>query len=141
MIWCATGFSSKPTSSPMEKAKGLLDLALKRSIDVTALPNMARHLKKNHEATAAASSFPRVVMLSSAGVTRTVWDSQKKVRTIFINATVNCQLLRNFPFIVVFPLSVLLFDFVFTFLFFPLYKNALKNRHSCRALQIFRLSD
>jgi len=106
----------------MEKAKGLLDLALKRSIDVTALPSMARHLKKNHEATAASSSFPRVVMLSSAGVTRTVWDSQKKVRTsaIVINATVHCQLLRKYCYYFRFSFVRYCLGWYSPF-FFPLY--------------------
>lgn len=82
MIWCATGFSSKPNASPIEKAKGFLDLALKRTIDVIALPNMANQVKvfneEQKETQQTNLELPKVVMCSSAGVTRTIWDDKKK---------------------------------------------------------------
>ena len=89
VIWCATGFSNKPNSSFLEKVKGILGLALKRSIDLTALPVMAEEIKKYHEKQprtmndssqqlAVDDVLPKVVMLSSAGVTRPVWDEKKK---------------------------------------------------------------
>ena len=87
VIWCATGFSSNPKSNPLEKAKGFLDLALKRTIDVTALPKMAQQIKTHNEQQQMATKnnnqppggrLPKVVMLSSAGVTRTIWDERKK---------------------------------------------------------------
>lgn len=89
MIWCATGFSSKPKASFVEKAKGILGVALKRSIDLTALPTIAEYMKSYHEKQprmmndsnqqlAVDDVLPKLVMLSSAGVTRTVWDEKKK---------------------------------------------------------------
>ena len=80
MIWCATGFSNKPNANPLEKAKGFLDLALKRTIDVIALPTMAKQIKmyNQEQSNNKNTALPKVVMLSSAGVTRTIWDEKKK---------------------------------------------------------------
>ncbi|CAB9502561.1 TIC 62, chloroplastic [Seminavis robusta] len=78
MIWCATGFSQKPNAGPLEKAKGLLDLAMKKTIDVTALPVIGNVIKENNLGGKNPQQLPKVVMCSSAGVTRTIWDDEKK---------------------------------------------------------------
>lgn len=81
VIWCATGFSQKKNANPIEKIKGIAELALKRTIDVIALPNIAKQVKLNEEQKQQKEQFgnlPRVVMLSSAGVTRPSWDEKKK---------------------------------------------------------------
>lgn len=78
MIWCATGFSQKPNANPIEKARGFLDLAMKRTIDVTALPSMASQIKEQRKASSTTPSLPKVVMCSSAGVTRPAWSDEKK---------------------------------------------------------------
>lgn len=81
-MWCATGFSQKPNANPLEKAKGFLDLARKQTIDITALPSMAELVKATNEEQGTPSSssqgLPRVIMCSSAGVTRPSWSDEKK---------------------------------------------------------------
>ena len=62
LVWCATGFSDDGESLDV---RGFAEL----------LPSLD-HLKKAGEAHAA----PTVIMLSSAGVTRPVWDDSKKER-------------------------------------------------------------
>ena len=76
VIWCATGFSQREGGSALGKIKGTIELALKRTIDVIGLPAMAKQIKLNNEQKP--SKVPKVVMLSSAGVTRTIWDEKKK---------------------------------------------------------------
>jgi len=63
--------------------KGFLDLALKKTIDVTVLPKIAEKIKDNNNNQSSKKQtegyvLPKVVMLSSAGVTRTIWDENKK---------------------------------------------------------------
>lgn len=78
VIWCATGFSSN--SSPFEALKNLFGLkVMKQSIDISALKIIGEAMKEESGATAA---YPRVVMCSSAAVTRSTWSEEKKQRLI-----------------------------------------------------------
>lgn len=71
-IWCATGFSSE--SSWVDRLVSLVGIATKRSIDSVGLPLIAKALSQNgHD-----ESLPKVVMCSSAGVTRPAWDEARK---------------------------------------------------------------
>ena len=75
-LWCATGFS--PSTSWVERLQKLFGLATQQpSIDTVGLPLLAKALpqKKN-------STYPRVVMCSSAGVTRPQWTDDKKERLV-----------------------------------------------------------
>lgn len=76
-LWCATGFSDA-RASLFGRLKSLLGLALfsRQSIDLVAVPTLAEAFlsKSNNEGPA----LPKVVMLSSAGVTRPSWDTEKK---------------------------------------------------------------
>ena len=80
-IWCATGFSDAPDQTFFGKIANLFGVALnpKQSIDAVGVPALAKYFasteKVNGEEGAAT---PKVVMLSSAGVTRPSWDEQKK---------------------------------------------------------------
>jgi len=77
-IWCATGFSDAE-SSIIDKLKKLFDItfAAKSSIDAVGVPKLA--LCMNSETDDSSSSeLPKVVMLSSAGVTRPSWSEEKK---------------------------------------------------------------
>ena len=77
-VWCATGFSDAPQSSFFNKIKKFLGLALfpKQSIDLIAVPRLAEiFLSKT---SIAGPALPKVVMLSSAGVTRPSWEKEKK---------------------------------------------------------------
>ena len=79
-IWCATGFSDA-AASPLTKLRRLLGLvtAPKRSIDGAGIPAMAKAmLQTTTRPSDSDSPLPKVVMLSSAGVTRPVWDQKKK---------------------------------------------------------------
>jgi NAD(P)H-binding len=82
VIWCATGFSNKPNANPLQKAKLFFDLATKQTIDVVALPLMGNLMKENTLSNSynpqGVGRLPKVVMCSSAGVTRTIWDDEKK---------------------------------------------------------------
>ena len=78
-MWCATGFSQKPNATPLQKAKGFLDLALKRTIDTVALPVLAKVVKATNDQKGSESAgLPKVIMCSSAGVTRPSWSDEKK---------------------------------------------------------------
>ena len=88
-IWCATGFSDAPGTDPLEKVKRLLGIALtpKSSIDAVGLPALAKALAQNKEringsAPAVGATTPKIVMCSSAGVTRPIWDADKRERFI-----------------------------------------------------------
>lgn len=82
-IWCATGFSDAKVD-PFEKFKRLLGVALKpkQSIDAIGLPAMAEALARSKEDQVKTnlSNFPKIVMCSSAGVTRPTWNEAKKKR-------------------------------------------------------------
>jgi hypothetical protein len=95
VIWCATGFSDAE-SGVLEKLKMLLGVAMspKQSIDAVGIPAISKFMKgksttatttKSHSTTTKStissddlSLLPKVVMLSSAGVTRPSWDEAKK---------------------------------------------------------------
>jgi len=73
-IWCATGFSDAP-SSPLVQLKKLLGIALapKKSIDCVGIPALAKAFAHGNS-----NGLPKVIMLSSAGVTRPSWSEEKK---------------------------------------------------------------
>lgn len=84
-IWCATGFSDAPGIPLIETVKRLLGIALapKRSIDAVGLPLFANCLAARDEFNGAnrdLAPLPKIVMCSSAGVTRPAWDAGKKER-------------------------------------------------------------
>ena len=75
-IWCATGFSDAQGPQLLEKIKRLIGIveAPKTSIDAVGIPAVAKcFVEANRD-------YPKVVMLSSAGVTRPSWDATKKTR-------------------------------------------------------------
>jgi NAD(P)H-binding len=103
VIWCATGFSEGSSSTTstvvavplVEKLKRLFGVTTttlappKQSIDLIGLPAIAKSLhaamnnQTNHRTVDAPSSsmvLPKIVMCSSAGVTRTIWNEDKKVK-------------------------------------------------------------
>jgi hypothetical protein len=75
-IWCATGFSDSPGTSFLEKLKRLMGIAVapKQSIDAVGIPAISKcfYGKQSEE------GYPKIVMMSSAGVTRPSWDEKKK---------------------------------------------------------------
>jgi len=80
-IWCATGFSDAPDQSIWTKLQAMLGLATKPkgTIDAVGLPALAQALSKKGPRTSDDGAIlPRVVMLSSAGVTRPGWSEEKK---------------------------------------------------------------
>ena len=85
VIWCATGFSDAP-SGILTKVKSLLGVALtpKQTIDAVGIPNIAQCMLQQQAKTSKSGTtndpYPRVVMLSSAGVTRPTWDDTTKAR-------------------------------------------------------------
>ena len=79
-IWCATGFSNNPEADPLTKVKRLLGIALKpkSSVDAVGLPAMTQALANANGSSG--DGLPKVVLCSSAGVTRSTWDDAKKER-------------------------------------------------------------
>ena len=84
-IWCATGFSTGSNNSVLQRIKTLLGLVTKRSIDTVGLPILSKVLlststsdKNNSEG----QDCPKLVMCSSAGVTRPSWDDSKKAALV-----------------------------------------------------------
>jgi len=77
-IWCATGFSDAPGDGIVDKLKKLVGIALapRQSIDSVGIPALAKSFKSASKET----KCPKVVMLSSAGVTRPSWNDEKKAR-------------------------------------------------------------
>lgn len=83
-IWCATGFSDAETGL-VERIKRLLGIALapKQSIDAVGIPLVAKTmLNLDGMSGVPRQATPKVVMLSSAGVTRPSWDASKKERLV-----------------------------------------------------------
>lgn len=82
-IWCATGFSSQ-TNSWVERLQKLFGLATQQpSVDTVGLPLLAQALPPSAKSQSLSSSlYPRIVMCSSAGVTRPTWPSEKKKRLV-----------------------------------------------------------
>ena len=76
-IWCATGFSDAQTSI-VERLKRLAGIALKpkQSIDAVGIPAIAKLFPAVPNG--GNDGLPKVVMMSSAGVTRPSWDDDKK---------------------------------------------------------------
>ncbi|KAL7535203.1 hypothetical protein ACHAWF_005099 [Thalassiosira exigua] len=87
-IWAATGFSDAPDQSVLTKLKAVFGLATNASgtIDAVGLPAMGEGLAKSPRRTLVkggdksdnSGALPKVVMLSSAGVTRPEWSEEKK---------------------------------------------------------------
>ena len=77
-IWCATGFSDSPGDGIVNKLKKLVGIAIapQQSIDAVGVPALA----KSFETASKETKCPKVVMLSSAGVTRPAWDEEKQAR-------------------------------------------------------------
>jgi hypothetical protein len=78
-IWCATGFSDNPEQTFMEKVQGIFGVAVtpKKSIDAVGIPALAKAFQ-GEGSIDTSEVTPKVVMLSSAGVTRPSWDDKKK---------------------------------------------------------------
>ena len=76
-IWCATGFSSnQQNTSILSKLKSLFGVVTKRTIDTVGLPAIgALYAGTDNE-----YQLPKLVLCSSAGVTRPIWDDDKKAR-------------------------------------------------------------
>jgi len=108
-VWCATGFSDSATW--VNKLRGLFGIAVmpSQSIDIIGVEAFARALSSSPagasnprgveaavaEAPAGSPPFPRVVMLSSAGVTRPAWDEAKKGR---LDGAADIPIVRLNPF-------------------------------------------
>ena len=77
MIWCASGSFTAPNvwSNILEKIRGP-----NKPIDITALEEFGRILAG--KTGGICSNGPRVVMCSSAGVTRPTWSDDKKQKLI-----------------------------------------------------------
>ena len=87
-IWAATGFSDAPDQSFVTKVKAIFGYATNAqgSIDAVGLPALGEALSKSSKRTltkgadnSAGNVLPKVVMLSSAGVTRPDWSDEKKL--------------------------------------------------------------
>ena len=84
-IWCATGFSDSDEQSLLTKIRALFGLATnaKASIDAVGLPALGEIIsssitKSNDRSVGGGRKLPKLVMLSSAGVTRPDWNDEKK---------------------------------------------------------------
>jgi len=90
-IWCATGFSDSE-SSIIDKLKKLFDITIgaKSSIDAVGVPKLALCLNSHND-----SPLPKVVMLSSAGVTRPSWSEEKKQK---FSGSADIPIVRLNPF-------------------------------------------
>ena len=79
-IWAATGFSDSPDQSIMTKLKAVLGLATnaKGTIDAVGVTSLGDALAKNSPRKLGKDTLPKVIMLSSAGVTRPDWSEEKK---------------------------------------------------------------
>jgi uncharacterized protein YbjT (DUF2867 family) len=83
-VWCATGFSDAE-SGLMERIKRLMGIALapKQSIDAVGIPIVAKTmLNQDGMSGLPRQATPKVVMLSSAGVTRPSWETSKKEKLV-----------------------------------------------------------
>lgn len=84
-IWCATGFSDQPGASFFRRLQTLFRLSFgqKMSIDLIAIPALAEIFQKKEAQPsttrgARGAVLPKIVMMSSAGVTRPKWSADKK---------------------------------------------------------------
>jgi hypothetical protein len=98
-IWCATGFSDTTKPNPLEMLKRFLKLGgaatNKQSIDSIALPAFAKCLLESNNEKKDLPPLPKVIMCSSAGVTRPAWDDEKKKQ--FVGAA-DIPIVRLNPF-------------------------------------------
>jgi hypothetical protein len=96
VIWCATGFSDAEPDF-MEKIKKLLGMVMtkpkQQSIDAVGIPAVSNFIKKG--GASSSTNFPKVIMLSSAGVTRPSWDEAKKEQ---FPGSANIPIVRLNPF-------------------------------------------
>mmetsp|Transcript_37893 Transcript_37893/g.80941 ORF Transcript_37893/g.80941 Transcript_37893/m.80941 type:complete len:404 (-) Transcript_37893:314-1525(-) len=79
-IWAATGFSDAPDQSFLDKLKAVFGLATNAqgTIDAVGLPALGKGLAETPRRKIDGDVLPKVVMLSSAGVTRPDWSEEKK---------------------------------------------------------------
>jgi NAD(P)-dependent dehydrogenase (short-subunit alcohol dehydrogenase family) len=77
-IWCATGFSDNPSQTFFDQIAAIFGVAMspKKSIDAVGVPALAKAF--GSVADSVEDETPKVIMLSSAGVTRPSWDEKKK---------------------------------------------------------------
>ena len=104
-IWAATGFSDSPDQSLLTKLKAIFGMAVNSqgSIDAVGLPALGEVLSKSPKRTltttndesSSTSVLPKVVMLSSAGVTRPDWTDEKKTA---LNGCADIPIVRLNPF-------------------------------------------
>lgn len=75
-VWCATGFSDSSERSVLDKLLGAVRQQFRRqeSVDIAGIKSVAACFRGG----ASALGGPRVVLCSSAGVTRTTWSEAKK---------------------------------------------------------------
>lgn len=84
-IWAATGFSDAPDQGILSKLKAVFGLATNAqgTIDAVGLPALGSGLANSPKRTLSNEGsegvLPKVVMLSSAGVTRPDWSDEKKL--------------------------------------------------------------
>lgn len=97
-IWCATGFSDGP-SSIIDRIKSIFGVALapKKSIDAVGIVALAEAFASSSSVngSGSGSKLPKVIMCSSAGVTRPSWDDEKK--ELFVGAA-DIPIVRLNPF-------------------------------------------
>ena len=93
-IWAATGFSDNPDNDWLVKVKKLLGVALtpRQTIDAVGVPALAKFFSGSADDD---GGTPKVVMLSSAGVSRPRWQESKKEK--FIGAA-DIPIVRLNPF-------------------------------------------
>ena len=84
-IWCATGFSDSNEQSLLTKLQAIFGFATnaKASIDAVGLPALGEIIsqtttKSTNDRNVGGMKLPKLVMLSSAGVTRPDWNDEKK---------------------------------------------------------------
>lgn len=88
VLWCAAGFTDSPNTSNFGKVFSAFKLKFfpQQSIDITALETIGAYFssKKDKKRARAEEVVPvsDVVMCSSAGVTRPLWDDEKKHKYI-----------------------------------------------------------
>ncbi len=83
LIWCATGFSSNPNASPLDRLSTLWNAVVKKgenTIDYVGLVSLAQAIEANSKKNVDEVTGPKIIMLSSAGVTRPSWTEEKKVK-------------------------------------------------------------
>lgn len=80
-IWAATGFSDSPDQSFLTKLKAVFGLATDAggTIDAVGLPALGKGLADTPPRVLDGKALPKVIMLSSAGVTRPDWSDEKKL--------------------------------------------------------------